>query len=125
MALREKTSTNNEQAADAVVLEIRTAGGRAVPNYDGEEDGEKIIQTAIDSFGRIDVLINNAAILRETSFENMTDEDWDMTMAVYVRGAYKCIRAAWPHFRKQRYGRIINTSSGLFENFSGTNDAGM
>jgi multifunctional beta-oxidation protein len=116
----------HEQAADAVVNEINAAGGKAFANYDRVENGEKIIQTAIDHFGRIDVLINYAGILQETSFENMTDADWDMVMAAHVRGAYKCTRAAWPYFRKQRYGRIINASSasGLFGSSGQTNDAG-
>ena len=113
--------------ADAVVSEIKAAGGKAVPNYDNVEDGAKIIQTAIDHFGRIDVLINNAGILRDISFKNMTDKDWDLIFAVHVRGAYKCARAAWPHMRKQRYGRIINTSSasGLYGNFGQANYAGV
>ena len=67
----------------------------------------------------------SAGILRDISFKNMSDTDWDLIMAVHVRGAYKCARAAWPHFRKQKYGRIINTSSasGLFGNFGQTNYA--
>jgi multifunctional beta-oxidation protein len=114
------------QAADVVVNEIRAAGGKAVANYDSVEYGEKIIQTAIDSFGRIDVLINNAGILRDISFKNMTDEDWDLIMKVHVTGPYKCTRAAWPYFRKQKYGRVINTSSGagLFGSFGQTNYSG-
>jgi multifunctional beta-oxidation protein len=111
--------------ADAVVDEIKARGGKAVANYNNVNQGEKIIQTAINSFGRIDVLINNAGILRDISFRNMTDTDWDLIMDVHVRGAYKCARAAWPYFKKQKYGRIINTSSssGLFGNFGQTNYA--
>ncbi|KAK5118517.1 bifunctional hydroxyacyl-CoA dehydrogenase/enoyl-CoA hydratase fox2 [Meristemomyces frigidus] len=110
-------------AADKVVDEIRSAGGKAVANYDSVENGEKIIQTAIQSFGRIDVLINNAGILRDISFKNMKDQDWDLIMKVHVIGAYKCARAAWPHFRKQKFGRIINTASaaGLFGSFGQCN----
>ncbi len=95
-------------------------------NYDSVENGEKIIETAIQSFGRIDVLINNAGILRDISFKNMKDEDWDLIFKVHVKGAYKCARAAWPHFRKQKYGRVINTSSaaGLFGNFGQCNYSG-
>lgn len=119
-------SNVKRQVADAVVNEIKAEGGNAVANHDGVENGEKIIQTAINNFGRIDVLINNAGILRDISFKNMTDKDWDLIMAVHVRGAYKCARAAWPHFRKQRYGRVINTSSasGLYGNFGQANYAG-
>ena len=109
-----------------VVEEIKAAGGKAVANYDSVEDGEKIIDTAIKAFGRIDVLINNAGILRDISFKNMKDDDWDLIMKVHVRGAYKCARAAWPHFRKQKYGRVINTASaaGLFGSFGQTNYSG-
>lgn len=114
------------QAADVVVNEIKAAGGKAVANYDSVEEGEKIIDTAIKSFGRIDILINNAGILRDVSFKNITDNDWNLIMKVHVNGAYKCARAAWPHFRKQKYGRVINTASaaGLFGNFGQTNYSG-
>ncbi|KAI9795092.1 MAG: bifunctional hydroxyacyl-CoA dehydrogenase/enoyl-CoA hydratase fox2 [Peltula sp. TS41687] len=116
----EGTST---KAADVVVEEIRAAGGKAVANYDSVENGERIIETAIRAFGRIDVLINNAGILRDVSFKNMKDDDWDLIVKVHVKGAYKCARAAWPYFRKQKYGRIINTASaaGLFGIFGQTN----
>ena len=77
------------QAADVVVDEIKKAGGKAVANYDSVENGENIINTAIKNFGRIDVLVNNAGILRDISFKNMQDKDWDLIMAVHVTGAYK------------------------------------
>ena len=109
--------------ADEVVKQITQAGGKAVANYDDVMNGEAIVKTAIDDFGRIDVLINNAGILRDISFKNMKDQDWDLIMKVHVLGAYKCARAAWPYFRKQKYGRLISTSSaaGLFGNFGQTN----
>ncbi|KFY44693.1 hypothetical protein V494_01369 [Pseudogymnoascus sp. VKM F-4513 (FW-928)] len=111
------------RAADVVVEEIKAAGGKAVANYDSVTDGEKIIDTAINTYGRIDILINNAGILRDVSFKNMKDQDWDLIIAVHVKGSYKCARAAWPHFRKQKYGRVINTASaaGLFGSFGQTN----
>ncbi|KIW91758.1 peroxisomal hydratase-dehydrogenase-epimerase [Cladophialophora bantiana CBS 173.52] len=111
------------KAADIVVDEIKAAGGKAVANYDSVEHGDKIIKTAIDSFGRIDVLLNNAGILRDISFKNMKDADWDLINTVHVKGAYKCARAAWPYFRKQKYGRVINTASaaGLFGSFGQCN----
>ena len=114
------------QAADEVVKEITSAGGKAVANYDSVENGDKIIETAIQAFGRIDVLINNAGILRDISFKNMKDQDWDLIMKVHVEGAYKCARAAWPHFRKQKYGRVISTASaaGLFGSFGQCNYSG-
>ncbi|GAM88247.1 hypothetical protein ANO11243_062800 [Dothideomycetidae sp. 11243] len=113
----------SSKAADVVVEEIKAAGGKAVANYDSVENGDAIIETAIKAFGRIDVLINNAGILRDISFKNMKDQDWDLIMKVHVRGSYKCARAAWPHFRKQKFGRVINTASaaGLFGSFGQTN----
>ncbi|KAF2805659.1 multifunctional beta-oxidation protein-like protein [Mytilinidion resinicola] len=118
-----KGEGKSSKAADVVVDEIVKAGGKAVANYDNVLDGEAIIDTAIKAFGRIDILINNAGILRDVSFKNMSDQDWDLVLAVHVRGAYKCARAAWPHFRKQKYGRVISTASaaGLFGNFGQAN----
>src|SRR5690606_7542951 len=69
-------------AADKVVEEIRAAGGEAVANYDSVEDGASIVQTAIDSFGRVDIVVNNAGILRDVSFHKMTDADWDIIYRV-------------------------------------------
>lgn len=106
-----------------MVNEIKAAGGKAVANYNSVEDGDKIIDTAIKAFGRVDILINNAGILRDVSFKNMKDQDWDLIFKVHVKGSYKCARAAWPYFRKQKYGRVINTASaaGLFGNFGQAN----
>ncbi|KAL2061791.1 hypothetical protein VTL71DRAFT_7169 [Oculimacula yallundae] len=118
-----KGEGNSTKAADVVVDEIKAAGGKAVANYDSVENGDKIIETAIQNYGRIDILLNNAGILRDISFKNITDKDWDLIIAVHVRGSYKCARAAWPYFRKQKYGRVINTASaaGLFGSFGQTN----
>lgn len=84
-----------DQAADVVVDEIRAAGGKAVANYDSVENGERVIETAIKEFGRIDILLNNAGILRDVSFKNMTDEDWDLVIKVHVKGAYKVLPIAY------------------------------
>lgn len=110
-------------AADQVVELINAAGGQAVANYDSVEDGEKIIKTAIDSFGRVDVLINNAGILRDVSFQKMTKDDWDLIFRVHVNGAFRCSHAAWPHMRDRGYGRILFTTSaaGIYGNFGQAN----
>ncbi len=112
----------SNRAADAVVAEIEKAGGKAVANYDSVaelEGADAIVKTAIDAFGRIDVVINNAGILRDVSFHKMTVEQWDIVLAVHLRGTMLVSRAAWPHLREQGYGRIVNTSSaaGLYGNF--------
>ncbi|CCG80937.1 Peroxisomal hydratase-dehydrogenase-epimerase [Taphrina deformans PYCC 5710] len=113
----------DSRAADIVVNEITKAGGKAVANYNSVEDGDKIVETALKAFGSVHILINNAGILRDVSFKNMKDEDWDLIYKVHTYGAYKCARACWPVFRKQGFGRIINTASaaGLYGNFGQTN----
>ncbi|KAM9992374.1 hypothetical protein ACTFIY_009806 [Dictyostelium cf. discoideum] len=118
---------SSSKAADKVVEEIKAAGGTAVANYDSVEDGEKIVQTAMDSFGGVDILINNAGILRDVSFGKMTDGDWDLVYRVHAKGAYKLSRAAWNHMREKNFGRIIMTSSaaGLYGNFGQANYGSM
>ena len=113
----------NASAADKVVEEIRAAGGTAVANHDSVTDGEKIVQCALDTFGRIDVVVNNAGILRDKTFHKMEDADWDLVYKVHVEGAYKVTRAAWPHMREQNYGRVIFTAStsGIYGNFGQSN----
>ena len=112
--------------AQSVVEEIEAAGGVAVADTNSvasAEGGEAMVRTALEAFGRVDVVINNAGILRDKSFANMTDELWDPVLAVHLRGAMCVTRAAWPHLREQAYGRIVSTSSaaGIFGNFGQTN----
>ena len=112
--------------ADHVVEEIRKAGGEAVANYDNvatAEGGKGIIDTAVKTFGRIDILINNAGILRDKSFANLTEEMWDAVVAVHLKGAYNCTKPAYDLMKAQSYGRIVFTTSGtgLFGNFGQTN----
>jgi 3-hydroxyacyl-CoA dehydrogenase/3a,7a,12a-trihydroxy-5b-cholest-24-enoyl-CoA hydratase len=115
----------NDRPADAVVKEITALGGVATANYDSVLDGARIIKTAIDSYGRVDVLVNNAGILRDVTLLKMTDKDWDLVIQVHLKGTFCVTKAAWPYFRQQKYGRIINVSSGsgLYGNFGQSNYA--
>ena len=112
--------------ADQVVGEIKKAGGEAVADYHGvdtAEGGEAIVKTALDAFGKVDILINNAGILRDRAFHNLTEEDWDKVLAVHLKGAYNVTQPAFRIMRQNSYGRIVFTTSaaGLFGNFGQTN----
>jgi NAD(P)-dependent dehydrogenase (short-subunit alcohol dehydrogenase family) len=112
--------------ADDVVKEIKDAGGRAVANYDSvaeSEGAENIIKTAIDEFGKVDGVVSNAGILRDGTFHKMPFENWDSVLKVHLYGGYNVIRAAWPHFRENSFGRVVvaTSTSGLFGNFGQAN----
>jgi len=110
---------------DDTVQEIQKLGGEAVGVKASAEDGEKVVKAAIDAFGRIDIIINNAGILRDKAFNNMEDAQFDQVMNVHLRGTYKVTKAAWPYFLKQKYGRVVNTTStsGIYGNFGQANYA--
>ncbi|KAI8882406.1 NAD(P)-binding protein [Backusella circina FSU 941] len=123
LGVSNKGDGSSTKAADVVVDEILKQGGKAVANYNSVEEGAKIVDTALKAFGRIDIVINNAGILRDKSFARMSDSDWDLIQAVHVKGSYAVTKAAWPHMKKQKYGRIIMTASaaGLYGNFGQAN----
>ena len=113
--------------ADSVVAEIQAGGGKAVANYGSVSDkaqAQSMVQTALDHFGRLDICICNAGILRDKSFKNMTDDMWEVVNAVHLRGTYYTAKAAYDQMLEQgEGGRIIVTSStsGLLGNFGQTN----
>ncbi len=112
--------------AQKVVDEIKAGGGEAVANYDNvatPEGGEAIVKTALDNFGTVDILINNAGILRDKSFVKMEPENWDAVVAVHLNGAYHVTRPAFKVMKEKGYGRIVMTTSaaGLYGNFGQTN----
>ena len=144
---------SDSKAADVVVRQIQVgvvvmvvvvvtmmmvsqeAGGEAVANYDSVEHGDKLVTTALEAFGKIDIVVANAGILRDRTFARISAQDWDSVHATHLRlvslvsgvyydgwifrGSFLTVQAAWPHMRKQSYGRIVVTSSvaGIFGNF--------
>lgn len=117
---------NDSQPASEVVAEIRAAGGQAVASFDSvaEWDGaHRIIQTAVDSFGRIDGVVNNAGIVRDAIFHKATEEDFDLVIKVNLKGAFNMSRACAPHFREQQGGCLVHmtSTSGLIGNMGQAN----
>ncbi|MBS3943273.1 MAG: SDR family oxidoreductase, partial [Dethiobacter sp.] len=112
--------------AQKVVDEIIAAGGEAVANYDSVsewEGAQNIIKTAVHTYGKIDILINNAGILRDKSMLKMELDDYRKVISVHLDGTFFCTKAAFPHMREQGYGRIVSTASaaGVYGNFGQTN----
>src|SRR5262245_2531952 len=106
------------EAADAVVREIRDAGGTALANWSSVTSSKGcngMVAQAVEEFGRVDILVNNAGISRAAFIEDTTDEDWDAVIATHLSGSFKMTRAVWPHMKAQRYGRIVYTASSTGE----------
>ncbi|MAD08046.1 MAG: hypothetical protein CMP86_11610 [Gammaproteobacteria bacterium] len=119
-------SGDSSAAAEAVVAEIKAMGGEALANGGSVSDragAQSMVDDAMNAWGRVDVLINNAGILRDKSFSKMTLDDFDMVVNVHLLGAAYCSHAVWPIMREQNYGRILMTTSptGLYGNFGQTN----
>lgn len=117
-------SGNSNKAADVVVEEIRSNGGTAVANYDNLiNNPEGILKTALDNFGTVDILINNAGILKDSSFNKMTNDQFIDVLNVHLNGAFKLTKLCWNIFKEKKFGRIIMTASpaGLYGNFGQAN----
>ncbi|MEU6737991.1 SDR family oxidoreductase [Streptosporangium sandarakinum] len=119
------TGSSAGPAAEVAELIAKSGGEAVVSTHDvaTPEGAAAIVQTAIDAFGKVDIVVNNAGILRDKSFGKMSVEEFDQVLAVHVRGSFLVTRAAFPHLKEQGYGRIVNTSSpaGLFGNFGQAN----
>jgi NAD(P)-dependent dehydrogenase (short-subunit alcohol dehydrogenase family) len=115
----------NEETAQAVAEEIKGAGGKAVAakaDVSKQEEAEKLVNLAVSEFGRLDILINNAGITRDSSLLKMEPHQWDQVIAVNLSGIFYCSQAAGRQMREQHYGRIVSASStSAFGNFGQTN----
>ena len=112
--------------AEKVVAEIIAAGGEAIANganVTNEAEVQAMVDEAIAKWGKVDILVNNAGILRDKSFSKMTLADWDLVVAVHLKGSAVCTKAVWNHMKENAYGRIVMTtsSSGMYGNFGQTN----
>ena len=112
--------------ADNVVAEIIAAGGEAIANganVTNEAEVQAMVDVTIAKWGTVDILVNNAGILRDKSFSKMTLADWDLVVAVHLKGSAVCTKAVWNHMKENAYGRIVMTtsSSGMYGNFGQTN----
>ena len=119
---------SDRKPADEVVEEIRRAGGEAVANYESVASmagGQSIIKSAMDAFSRVDIVVNNAGILRDRMIFNMSEEEWDAVINTHLKGTFAVTRAAAPIMREQKWGRFINmtSTSGLIGNVGQANYA--
>lgn len=116
----------SETMAQSVVKEIESMGGEALANganVTKQDEVEEMVAETIERFGKVDILVNNAGILRDKSFSKMTMADWDLVVAVHLKGSAVCTKAVWNHMKENQYGRIVMTtsSSGMYGNFGQTN----
>ena len=116
----------SSKAAEAVVAEIKSAGGEAIANGANVADRTQVnslVEQTLDTWGRVDVLVNNAGILRDKSFGKMSGDEWDAVVAVHLTGSANCSLAVWDHMKAQNYGRIVMTTStsGIYGNFGQAN----
>lgn len=116
----------SETMAQKVVAEIEAMGGEAMANganVTKEDEVAEMVAEVIERFGKVDILVNNAGILRDKSFSKMTMADWDLVVAVHLKGSAVCTKAVWNHMKENQYGRIVMTtsSSGMYGNFGQTN----
>jgi NAD(P)-dependent dehydrogenase (short-subunit alcohol dehydrogenase family) len=119
-------SGSGQAMADTVVDEIRQLGGTALANYDNiatEDGAQSLVDSALQEFGALDGVVNNAGILRDGAFHKMSAENWDAVVKVHLYGGFYVTRAAWPHLRERKFGRIVmaTSTSGIFGNFGQSN----
>ena len=120
-----KVVVNDLRGADVVAKRICESGGEAIAETTSVENGAAVVKAVIDKYGRIDIIINNAGILGDKAFANMTEDLWFTVISVHLRGTYQITKAAWPHMQRQKYGRIVNitSTSGIYGNFGQANYA--
>jgi NAD(P)-dependent dehydrogenase (short-subunit alcohol dehydrogenase family) len=116
----------NAKAGQSVVDEITKAGGVAVLDNHSVVDGEKVVATCLEKFGGVHIIVNNAGVLRDVSFQKQTPEQWDLVVQVHLYGTRNICKAAWKTMNQQKYGRIINVTSvnGLYGQYGQSNYSG-
>ncbi|KAG7395648.1 hypothetical protein PHYBOEH_003405 [Phytophthora boehmeriae] len=113
----------NDPQASAADEVARQIGDKSLANYDSVVEGHKVVDAALDKWGRVDILVNNAGIIRDSSFAKMTQQQWDEVYRVHLEGTMRMTKASWDVMREQEFGRIVNiaSASGLYGNFGQAN----